>query len=114
MNPIELNSLKHGKMYYIELKFNNDKLKTKKYIASFMNDDYNYGFYNIVQIEKDNKKININDENHIYAINYLSKKNCKFYEVKKNKIQENMEIRAIEKVIRKVTGEQYYHYLSLI
>ena len=112
MQEINRENLKVGKEYYIECLTEDDNKnlvpnkKIRKSIGIFEkldatehSGDFNFAFFNFFRKFDEPKNFGY-DVN----LNLL----WKFYEVKKNKIQDQMEIRACNLIIQKILGDEYF------
>jgi hypothetical protein len=108
-----------GKEYYIQSMIKNDDgnlipcLSCQKLVATFDKLDFYHNssdfdllfsyfsnFRFIKDYESEGRPVNLN-------------KYWKFYEVEKYEIQQNMEIRAINSLLRNITGDHYFHYILM-
>ena len=126
MIEINRNNLKIGKLYFIEcLTTTNDNILIKNKNFNIMVGIFE-GF-NLIQcnfVKPWNETIfywfnslylkNINNDSEINNIkkykvhlNYF----WRFYEIEKFKIQSNMEMRAINKILKKITGDEYIEWV---
>jgi hypothetical protein len=118
MQTVEFENLRIGKTYFIEIL---DYGLRTKLSGTFIGADTNNNntctsqlcscqilkcFKNI-RLIKPPRLLSI-DENNGFGINRF-----RFFLVKQHDIQQDMEVRAINTWIRRITGEQYFSYLDL-
>ena len=119
MKEVLVENLEPGKEYYIQSMIANDDgnlipcKSCQKLVGTFIKRDYieyssmfdllftyfsNFRF--IKDYDCNGREVNLN-------------KYWKYYEVKKYIIQQNMENRAINTLLKNITGDQYCHYILL-
>jgi hypothetical protein len=121
MEEIDFHNLQVGKTYFIEIL---DYGLRRKLHGKFIGHNFNNAdddcsichtlcdcnitknFQNI-QLIQPSTRISIEENNRFGICRF------KFYIEKKHIIQQNMEIRAIDKFIQRITGEQYFSYMKM-
>jgi hypothetical protein len=115
MEPVSRENLQSGKEYYIEcLTYDTDSVTIipnpnihrliatfEKLAATQESNDFKFAFFKYFrEVNRTDKYIG-RDVN----LNLL----WRFYEVKKYKIQHDMENRALNMVLRQIVGDEYFH-----
>jgi len=100
-NEINFLQLTTGKKYYIKINIGNNTIERDGIFIKYEDDSYSALFGNITYNYKSFGigKIYLNNDDYFYDISY-----------QKYKIQNAMEIRAINQILRKITGDETFNY----